>query len=185
MSTTNTRPTRATRRKRSPNPNWREDFYRNGRPDEQEVIVISDSPTPSPTHIRQLPSQIETRGMKKRGRRSPPYLSNPQLLQSSQVPLQPISTALTHKRRRKGEIPTIQTHQQYNDTSYRSYISASSHTSVHYREPISAREVRRFNDFKIKNLHCNNYKSLIFIDNPCDFCSFYSLIHPHLLHVKQ
>ncbi len=43
MSTTNTRPTRATRRKRSPNPNWREDFYRNGRPDEQEITITSCS----------------------------------------------------------------------------------------------------------------------------------------------
>ena len=135
MSATNTRPTRTSRRKRLPNPNWREDFYRNGRPDEQEVIVISDSPTP-PVHIRQLPSQIETRGMK-RGRRSPPQLSNTQQLQSSQVSLQPISAIPTHKRRRK-EITQI--HQQY-DTSYRSYISTSSHTSAHYREPISAREV--------------------------------------------
>src|SRR5688500_12763841 len=138
---TNTRPTRVTRRKRPPNPNWREDFYRNGRPDEQEVIVISDSPTPSsPMNIRQPPSQIETRGMKKRGRRSPPHLSNLQQLQSSQVPLQPISAVLTHKRRRR-ELQPNQIHQQYNDTSYRSYISASSHTSIHYREPISAREV--------------------------------------------
>jgi len=139
MSATNTRPTRTSRRKRLPNPNWREDFYRNGRPDEQEVIVISDSPTPPPAHIRQPPSQIETRGMK-RGRRSPPQLSNPQQLQSSQVSLQPISAVLTHKRRRKGETQITQIHQQYNDTSYRSYISTSSHTSAHYREPISARE---------------------------------------------
>ncbi|CAG8638330.1 16795_t:CDS:2 [Funneliformis caledonium] len=137
MSTTNARPTRTNRRKRPPNPNWREDFYRNGRPDDQEVIVISDSPTPS--HNRPLPSQIETRGMK-RGRRSAPKLYNPQQLQSSQVLLQPISALPTHKRRRKGEIQSIQNYQQYNDTSYRSYISTSSHTSAHYREPISTRE---------------------------------------------
>ncbi|PKK65118.1 kinase-like protein [Rhizophagus irregularis] len=139
MSATNTRPTRTSRRKRPPNPNWREDFYRNGRPDEQEVIVISDSPTPPPVHIRKPPSQIETRGMK-RGRRSPPQLSDTQQLQSSQVSLQSISAVPTHKRRRKPGIQTAQIHQQYNDTSYRSYISTSSHTSAHYREPISARE---------------------------------------------
>jgi hypothetical protein len=34
------------RRKRSPNTDWKQDFYRNGYP--TEVIVIEDSPTPAP-----------------------------------------------------------------------------------------------------------------------------------------
>nr|CAG8460821.1 2679_t:CDS:10 [Entrophospora candida] len=42
------------RRIRLPNPNWHEDFYRNGRPDEKDVIVITDSPTPSQL-LHQLP----------------------------------------------------------------------------------------------------------------------------------
>ncbi|CAG8840526.1 17947_t:CDS:2, partial [Racocetra persica] len=33
-------------------------------------------------------------------------------------------------------------HSQYNDATYRSYISTSSHASGRYREPISARESR-------------------------------------------
>ncbi|CAG8554705.1 14001_t:CDS:2 [Acaulospora morrowiae] len=117
--------------KRIPNPDWREEFYRNGRPDEKEVIVIPDTPTPPNSYTRQS-MQIETRGMK-RGRRTPPS----KYIQSSQVPLQPTSSA--YKRRRK-EAQSNQTHSQYGETAYRSYVSNSSHTSAQYREPISARE---------------------------------------------
>ncbi|CAG8642410.1 13338_t:CDS:2, partial [Acaulospora colombiana] len=117
--------------KRIPNPDWREEFYRNGRPDEREVIVISDTPTPPDAYPRQ-PTQIETRGMK-RSRRTPTN----KYIQSSQALPQPTSSA--YKRRRK-EVQTNQTHSQYGETSYRSYVSNSSHTSAQYREPISARE---------------------------------------------
>ncbi|CAG8716633.1 6040_t:CDS:2, partial [Cetraspora pellucida] len=107
MSSTNTRPIKTTQQKRPHNPNWHEDFYRNGRPDEKEVIVISDSPTP-------------------------PLSSTRQRQQSSSA----------HKRRRRGEYQAIRDHSQYNDATYRSYISTSSHASGRYREPISARESR-------------------------------------------
>ncbi|RIB13561.1 kinase-like domain-containing protein [Gigaspora rosea] len=134
VTMSNTRPIKTSRQKRPHNPNWREDFYRNGRPDEKEVIVISDSPTPPLSSTRQRPAQMEAaRGMK-RNRRTPLLSSN----KSAQM-LHQQASASAHKRRRRGE---YRDHSHYNDTAYRSYISTSSHASGRYREPISTRESR-------------------------------------------
>ncbi|KAG9305441.1 hypothetical protein G9A89_021159 [Geosiphon pyriformis] len=143
MSATTNRPTRAPRRKRPPNPNWREEFYRNGYP--QEIIVIEDSPTPPVNQqIRPLAPLVD-RGMK-RTRRTPPLPSAYTYYPHPQLPTQQISTVPMTKRRRKGEVPLSQNYApynpSYNDNSYRSYISTSSHASTShlYREQIPSRE---------------------------------------------
>src|SRR2546430_59597 len=105
MSQVDNRPKRAPREKR-PNPNWREEFYRNGIPN--EVIVIEDSPTPakspptSPFYLRSVQVPSETRGTK-RGRKTPQTATHGYYSQQSSQPLQQhITTVPTQKRRRKG-----------------------------------------------------------------------------------
>ncbi|CAG8522653.1 7464_t:CDS:2 [Diversispora eburnea] len=119
----NTRPIKSSRARRNPNPNWREDFYRNGLPDDK-VTRKSDS---SQSYPRLPPMQIETRGMKRNRRISP--ISNKHI-PASQLSIQP-----TYKRRRKDETQL----NQYVENNYRAPISNTSHTSNHYREQISVK----------------------------------------------